>query len=118
MRSFNSTVSVAALLAILLIGSSRQMFGGMKLPLDTNSAAMSGCTLYTTFEPCAMCGGALMVSGIVTLVMGARPESGDTRYGAYTVERLFELSGWERKMEVVTGILVPECHQVRREWEK
>ncbi len=32
-------------------------------------ADLSGCTLYTTFHPCAMCCGALMVSGISTLVM-------------------------------------------------
>ena len=30
---------------------------------------LSGCTLYTSFQPCPMCCGALMVSGISTLVM-------------------------------------------------
>ena len=79
---------------------------------------LSGYTLYTSFQPCAMCCGALMVSGIATLVMGGRPDPSDTTNGAYTVESLLELSNWKGKMEVVTGILVPECHQVRRDWER
>ncbi|MFQ6029183.1 MAG: nucleoside deaminase [Dehalococcoidia bacterium] len=78
---------------------------------------LSGCTLYTTFQPCPMCCGALMVSGIATLVMGARPEPSDNRYGAYTVETFLEFTRWGSRMEVVTGILVEECLKVRREWE-
>src|SRR5215469_18932403 len=35
-------------------------------------ANFAGCTLYTTFEPCPMCCGAILESGITTLVMGAR----------------------------------------------
>ena len=56
---------------------------------------LSGYTLYTTFQPCPMCCGALMVSGISTLVMGARPDASANRY----------------------GILTEECWVVRREWE-
>ena len=32
----------------------------------------SGFTLYTTFEPCPMCCGAILASGVSTLVLGAR----------------------------------------------
>ena len=78
---------------------------------------LSGHTLYTSFQPCPMCCGALMVSGIATLVMGARPDPSDSRYGAYTLEKLLELAEWETRIEVVTGILTRECHEVRREWE-
>ncbi len=77
----------------------------------------SGCTLYTSFQPCPMCCGALMVSGISTLVMGARPETSENRYGASTVETLLDLADWAGNMEVVTGILTAECLEVRREWE-
>ena len=80
-------------------------------------ADFSGCTLYTSFQPCPMCCGALIVSGVSTLVMGARPVASENRYGTYTVETLLELSGWASKMEVVTGILPAECLEVRREWE-
>ncbi len=74
---------------------------------------LSGCTLYTTFDPCAMCGGAIMVSGVSTLVMGARNNPLDTRYGAYAVERLFELANWVDRIEVVTGVLIDECSKIR-----
>ncbi len=33
---------------------------------------MAGYTLYTTFQPCPMCSGALIISGVATVVMGAR----------------------------------------------
>ena len=73
----------------------------------------SGCTLYTTFEPCAMCCGAIMTSRISTLVMGARPKPTEDRRTDYTVERLLELARWSDRIEVVTGILTRECAEVR-----
>ena len=78
---------------------------------------LSGCTLYTSFQPCPMCCGALMVSGISTLVMGARPEPSANRYGNYWPEDLINTAGWGGRIEVVTGILTGECLEVRREWE-
>src|SRR5262245_10771032 len=35
-------------------------------------ADLSGCALYTTIESCPMCCGAIMKSGVRTLVLGAR----------------------------------------------
>ena len=77
----------------------------------------TGCTLYTTFEPCPMCCGAIMASGISTLVMGARHNPADSRWGSYTVEKLIELARWGDRLQVVTGVLVQECLAVRREFE-
>ena len=74
--------------------------------------AFSGCSLYTTFEPCPMCCGAIMESGLTTLVMGARPAPGTGRWGDYTVERLVQLTG--RALTVVTGILTQECADIRQ----
>ena len=59
-----------------------------------------------------MCCGAIMNSGISTLVMGGRPGS-DTRWGDYVVERLIEMSNWDDRLEVVTGILTQECMNIR-----
>ena len=77
----------------------------------------SGFTLYTTFEPCPMCCGAIMASGVTTLVMGARHDPSQSRWGAYTVEKLIEMAGWGDQVKVVTGILPRECVEVRRKWE-
>ena len=74
----------------------------------------SGCTLYTTFEPCPMCCGALLVSGITTLVMGARPAPAGRRWGDYSVETLIAHTQRGDQMTVVTGILTQECADVRR----
>ena len=75
-----------------------------------------GCALYTTFQPCPMCSGAIMVSGISTVVMGARPNPGESQYGDFSVEKLFQESGWGSKIEVVSGILTEECWKIRLDW--
>ena len=75
---------------------------------------MEGCALYTTFEPCPMCCGALMNASIATLVMGGRPSPEQAKFGDYTMEGLLEMSGWDDRMEVVTGVLVDECMGIRQ----
>ena len=74
----------------------------------------SELTLYTTFEPCPMCCGAILASGVHTLVMGARHDLTQTNWGAYTVEKLLELTNKEGQLTVVTDILVQECADVRK----
>ena len=74
----------------------------------------SELTLYTTFEPCPMCCGAILASGAHTLVMGARHDLTQTNWGAYTVEKLLELTNKEGQLTVVTDILVQECADVRK----
>ena len=74
----------------------------------------SELTLYTTFEPCPMCCGAISASGVHTLVMGARHDLTQTNWGAYTVETLLELTNKEGQLTVITDILVQECADVRK----
>ncbi len=73
----------------------------------------SGCTLYTTFEPCPMCCGAILASGINTLVMGARHDLAKSRWGTYTVEKLIDLANCRDQITIVTGILTQACADVR-----
>jgi tRNA(adenine34) deaminase len=73
----------------------------------------SGHSLYTTFEPCPMCCGAILASNIATLVMGARHVPGESRWGGYTVEKLLDLAGARGSLQVVTGILTQECADIR-----
>lgn len=66
---------------------------------------LSGCTLYVTLEPCPMCAGAVMNSGIDTLVFGAKDARGGAmgslvnlcRYPFYSVPK------------VLSGVLEGEC---------
>ena len=74
----------------------------------------SELTLYTTFEPCPMCCGAILASGVHTLVMGARHDLTQSNWGAYTVETLLELTNKESQLTVITGILTRECADVRK----
>lgn len=41
------------------------------------TSRLTGCTLYVTLEPCPMCAGAILMSGITRCVFGAF----DTQYG-------------------------------------
>ena len=74
----------------------------------------SKLTLYTTFEPCPMCCGAILASGVHTLVMGARHDLTQSNWGAYTVETLLELTNKEGQLTVITDILTKECADVRK----
>ncbi len=76
---------------------------------------MTGYTLYTTFQPCPMCSGALIITGVATVVMGARPNPGEGRYAPYSMEKLFEQAG--SKIEILNGILARECLEIRQEWD-
>ena len=68
-------------------------------------------TLYVTQEPCCMCIGAVLVSGINRLVFGAD----DLKQGA--CGSVVNLPGHERlnrKLAVVRGVLAPECAALLR----
>jgi tRNA(adenine34) deaminase len=78
---------------------------------------LSGHVLYSTFEPCPMCCGAIMASGIAMLVLGARHQPATTRWGAFAVEPLVQLAGWGDRLRVVSGVLPDECRRLREEWD-
>jgi len=71
------------------------------------------CTFYATCEPCPMCLGAILNSGIKTLVLGARntdirePGALAFNYNEYTAESFAKFVGWD--LTVVTGVLHDEC---------
>ena len=72
---------------------------------------LSGCTLYTTFEPCMMCAGAIVFAGVETLVMGGNYNHNYGTYGDYSVEKAFEMV--ERSnIKVIRGVLVNECEAI------
>ena len=70
--------------------------------------------LYTTFEPCPMCCGAILASNISTLVMGGRPTPAERRWGEYTVEHFLDYAKRSGTMQVVTGVLTQACVDIRQ----
>ena len=74
----------------------------------------SDLTLYTTFEPCPMCCGAILASGVRVLVMGARYDLKESRWGRYTVESLLDLTNSASQLIVITGVLTQACTDVRQ----
>lgn len=72
-----------------------------------------GCTLYTTFEPCPMCCGAILLSGVSTLVMGGRNDPATSNWPTYRVEDMIKSLGRSNEIEIVNGVLVEECLAVR-----
>lgn len=74
---------------------------------------LTGCTLYVTLEPCAMCAGALVQARIARLVFGAP----DPRVGAAgSAFDLVREPRFNHQVTVVGGVLAAECEQVLREF--
>ncbi|MFN0279016.1 MAG: tRNA adenosine(34) deaminase TadA [Pyrinomonadaceae bacterium] len=76
---------------------------------------LTGATVYTTIEPCAMCAGALVNARIAKLVFGAH----DERFGA--VETLFQICNTtelNHQIEIKSGVLAKECRALMQEFFK
>ena len=74
---------------------------------------LTGCTMYVTLEPCAMCAGALVNSRIDRLVIGAR----DLRMGcAGTVEDITNHDKFNHQIQVEFDVLEEECSGILSEF--
>jgi tRNA(adenine34) deaminase len=79
--------------------------------LHLGNYRLSGCTLYVTLEPCAMCAGAIMHARIARLVYGAS----DPKTGAGgSVVDLFAEPRLNHHTEVSSGILATESGNLLR----
>lgn len=67
---------------------------------------LENSTLYATLEPCVMCAGAIVHARIGRLVFGSR----DLRFGGVRSKfRLADSDLLNHRVEVVEGVLAPEC---------
>jgi tRNA(adenine34) deaminase len=76
---------------------------------------LSGCTLYTTLEPCVMCAGALVASRLDRLVYGAKDPKGgavDSIYKILADDRL------NHQMIVTGAVLEKECSEILKKFFK
>jgi len=67
---------------------------------------LSGCTLYVTLEPCAMCAGAMVLARLPRLVYGATdPKAGF----ADSLGDLVRHPRLNHRVDVTKGVLAEEC---------
>lgn len=75
---------------------------------------LTGCSLYVTLEPCAMCGGAIINSRIETVYIGTK----DPKAGAMgSVCNLTEM-GFNHKPAVFYDILKDDCSNILKDFFK
>jgi tRNA(adenine34) deaminase len=74
---------------------------------------LTGATLYVTLEPCAQCGGAIVLSKVEKVVFGAW----DTKAGmAGSVGDLLRHPRLNHRAEVIGGVLAAECGSLLQEF--
>ena len=67
---------------------------------------LTGCDLYVTKEPCAMCAGALVHTRIQRVIFGCA----DSAAGAAgSVVNLLHMPGFNHRCEIASGVLQDEC---------
>lgn len=74
---------------------------------------LTGCELYVTLEPCAMCAGAMVHARLERLVYGASdPKAG----AAGSVLAVVNHPQLNHQMEITGGVLAEECSILLREF--
>ena len=98
--AFNRTITdcdPTAHAEILVLRLAAELIGNYRL---------TGMTVYTTIEPCAMCAGALVNARIRRLVYGAE----DERFGAIKTHfGIGVTDALNHRIEVESGVLANEC---------
>ena len=70
---------------------------------------LTGCELYVTLEPCAMCAGAMVHARVVKLVIGADdPKAG----AAGSVMNILASPAMNHRVEVERGVLASRCMEM------
>lgn len=83
--------------------------------IRTGNYRLTGTTVYSTIEPCAMCAGALVNARVARLVYGAP----DERFGAVeSVFRVCDNPVLNHRMEITPGVLAETCRRLMQEFFK
>ena len=78
-----------------------------------NSWRLTGCRLYVTLEPCAMCAGAIVLARLDRVVFGAWDEKAGMVGSLGDIVRHPKLN---RRAEVLGGVMADECGEQLREF--
>ena len=96
----DSALDIAGHAEVLAIRLACEVLGSLDL---------TGCSLYTSAEPCVMCGFAIRQTGIGRVVFGAPvPDVGGVT-SRYPILLAPDVPGWPEPPIVVAGVLEDEC---------
>ena len=70
---------------------------------------LRGCSLYSTVEPCVLCGYAIRRAGIAHVVYGVPAGQAGACTSSYAILADRDLDGWPPIPEVTGGVLGDEC---------
>jgi tRNA(adenine34) deaminase len=70
---------------------------------------LRGCSLYSTVEPCVLCGYAIRRTGIAHVVYGVPARQAGACTSSYAILADRDLEGWPQVPEVTGGVLADEC---------
>ena len=74
---------------------------------------LTGTTVYSTIEPCAMCAGALVNARVARLVYGAA----DERFGAvHTHFGICDSPTLNHRMDISSGVLADDCRELMQKF--
>lgn len=90
-----------------------EMFALREAARVTGDWRLQGCTLYATLEPCAMCGGAIVLARPRRLVFGAWDDKAGMCGSVGDVVRHPRLN---HRPEVQAGVLAVECGLLLQEF--
>ncbi|NBI06341.1 tRNA adenosine(34) deaminase TadA [Senegalia massiliensis] len=91
---------------IIALQDASEILGGWRL---------TGCTMYVTIEPCAMCAGAIVNSRIDKLIIGSM----DKKAGACgSILNIVQNDKLNHRVEMITGIMEQECSNIMKNFFK
>lgn len=87
---------------MLAIRQAAETLGGWRL---------TGCNLFVTAEPCAMCAGAIVWARIQTLYIGTMDPKGGGCGSVFNIPQEEKLNHY---VEIETGLMRKECEQIMK----
>jgi tRNA(adenine34) deaminase len=75
---------------------------------------LRGCSLYSTVEPCVLCGYAIRRTGIAHVVYGVPAGQTGACTSSYAILADRDLTGWPEAPQVTGGVLADECRAALR----
>lgn len=79
-----------------------------------NTLDLHDCSLYSTVEPCVLCGYAIRRTGIAHVIYGAPAGQAGACTSAYAILADADLSRWPPVPNVTASVLADECLAVLR----